>query len=60
MPYKRKYTTEQKEQAYKLYWAGRGEPVKGEKHRGDYTLAEIEQITGVPAKTAYAYARGLI
>lgn len=58
MPAHKKYTDEQRSEVRELYKMGRGKPVPGERPRGYYSLKDIEEITGVPAKTAWMIARG--
>ncbi len=54
-----KYTREQRKAVHDLYWMGREAPQPGIRAKGRYTLKEIEQMTGVTSRTAWAIARGL-
>ena len=56
MPQPRKYTPEQRLEAVRLYRQGRGTAQPGERPRGDYTLSQIEEMTGVPAKSVWQIA----
>ncbi len=60
MPANRKYSDEQRKQAYDLYQIERPEREKGKGRRdaGRYTLRQIEEITGVKQKMAWAIGRG--
>lgn len=59
MPAKRIYTDEQRRRAHDMYWKGREDPMEGIRAKGDYTLREIQQITGVSIAMAWYIARGI-
>ena len=66
MPNHIKHSRETRERIYDLYWQGRDAPRKdtrGSRGRfstpGDYSLKQIEKITGVPASTISKIARGV-
>ena len=58
MSYPQKFPPEKRKEVHELYWLGRETPMEGIRAKGTYTLREIEEITGVPAKTAWMIARG--
>ena len=57
MPYPAKYTPEQRKKAVELYWLDREEDCA--RREGRYTLAQIEQLTGVKWYYVSKIARGL-
>lgn len=56
----RKYTTEQRQQAFDLFQIERQPRKKGKGRRdaGRYTLKQIEKMTGVGMKMVWAIGRG--
>jgi hypothetical protein len=63
-----KYTQEQRDRAFDLYWEDRGfkeitgcrldKPNKGKYMTGKYTLSQIAKMTGINPVTVGAIARG--
>jgi len=53
-----KYTREQRKRVHDMYWQGREPRRSGRKLRGDYTLDQIAELTGVHRSMIFAIARG--
>ena len=54
MPQPPKYSDEQKAAVKALFWQGRSRVrYKGENSRGEHTISQIEQITGVSRGTIW-------